>query len=123
MLETRAERYHYKGGVGFPPWCYLHIYHAAVDDVAVVVCWEDPQNPGTSVTNWAAHLASAIWREEGCPRYFCWIEHYPEATHPGDGATCDLVQFYQRADGEFYDPQWQNVGCAAAEALTHQEGL
>jgi hypothetical protein len=122
MLETRSERYHYTGGVGFPSWCYLQVYHGA-DEVVVVVCSEDPQNPGTAVTNWVEHLAYAIWREEGCPRYFCWIEHYPEAAHPGDEATCDLVRFYQRAAGDFYDPQWQHVECAAAEALTQQEGL
>ncbi|HMA33488.1 MAG TPA: hypothetical protein VKY74_03325 [Chloroflexia bacterium] len=123
MLETRSERYHYQGGVGFASWCYLQVYRGAGDDVVVVVCSEDPQNPGTAITNWAEHLAYAIWREEGQPRYFCWIEHYPESTHPGDEATCDLVQFRRRAGGEFYDPQWQHVGCAAAEKLTQQEDL
>ena len=68
-----AFRYDYKGYFGCDCHCTLEI------DGNLVICTEDDDNEGTSITNMAEHLAPRVCYNFGIDPYqLTWIEHYPE---------------------------------------------
>lgn len=83
MNMTLDTRHHFRGLHGSPSHCRLRIYEGSgscepsdrneaeggrSDSPPVAVVTECPDNPGTSVTNFAEGLAAAVWRMLGCPR-------------------------------------------------------
>ena len=85
-------RYDYIGQWRFPAHCWLRAYVPdTAGDLPVVVATELPDNPGTSVTDFAERLAWSVAHEErvwtlapGAQREgFTWLEHYPREEHPG----------------------------------------
>ena len=73
-----------------PPWtkihahCGLRIYEH--DGRTVVICTEQPDNPGMSVTNYAGELATMIIHQHGLdPERTTFIEHYPAASFRSTG--------------------------------------
>src|SRR5215470_19803845 len=85
-------RYDYKGFWSCDSCCDIEV-HRRNDGKYVFVATELPDNPGTSVTNFAEHLATAMRRQYGLkPEEVIWIEHYPEAKDRRK-EDFDLVRF------------------------------
>ena len=65
--------------------------------------------PGTSVTNCAEHLATAMRRQYGLkPEELIWIEHYSQSK---DHRTedFDLVRFLDMDGDSFRTPVWSRI--------------
>jgi hypothetical protein len=70
------EHFQYRGFHGCPCVCSLEILRLA-DGRTAVIATELEDNPGTSVTNVAGHLASEVCDRFGIdPKNLVWIEHY-----------------------------------------------
>jgi hypothetical protein len=99
-------RFAYCGFHGCPSVCGLDIQPLA-NDRTVVICTELPDNPGTSVTNFAEDLATLV-----CRRFriasdkLVWIEHYPPSASHGPKADWDRVEFSWDGDC-FQQPRWR----------------
>jgi hypothetical protein len=71
-------RYDYQG-FWSNSFCDIEV-HRRTDGKYVFVATELRDNPGTSVTNFAEHLATAMCKQHRLkPEDVIWIEHYPEA--------------------------------------------
>src|SRR5712691_2646077 len=122
-MPLRYDRlYLYRGYHGCPSYCWLRIYTAP--DRTVVIATEVDDNPGTSMTNMAAHLATEVTRTFGLPLdALVWIEHYPARRviggHPRLPASFDLVTFTWTPLG-LRAPQWRRVSKEQVEALMGQ---
>lgn len=115
--------------------CRLRIYRSEDSDKQpVVVCSEEPDNGGMSVTNAADRIAAEVMDEYELPVPFVYIEHYPAEAHPPDPATYDLVSFADyriRKEAPDYRgeppvrrigrPSWQALDRGAVERLVEQE--
>jgi hypothetical protein len=95
--ETRGramviERFEFRGFHGRGAWCRLE-FIPLTDGRTLVIAIELLDNPGTSVTNVAEHLASHVCDEFGIdPDRLVWVEHYGY----GPDRTYDLVTFSRR---------------------------
>ena len=122
-MPLRYDRlYLYRGYHGCPSYCWLRIYTAP--DRTVVIATEVDDNPGTSMTNMAAHLATEVTPTFGLPLdALVWIEHYPARRviggHPRLPASFDLVTFTWTPLG-LRAPQWRRVSKEQVEALMGQ---
>lgn len=81
--------------------CDIEIYGA------LVIVTELKDNPGTSITNWAEHLATKICRDNNIDmKSLVWVEHYPEEDY-------DLVTFEIENEAVnkkvFKSPKWQHI--------------
>jgi hypothetical protein len=99
-------RYSYKGF-----WCDS-VYDIEVnrrnDGKYVFVVTEPPNNPGTSVTNYGEHLATAMRSQYGLkPAELIWIAHYPESKHRKE--VFDLVRFLGMQGDSFRSPVWTRI--------------
>lgn len=118
-------RYEYKGFHGCDSTCDLEIYNN------LVICSERGDNEGTSVTNMAEHLATAISKQfDITPRALIWIEHYRAEPTIERDETFSLVFFNLTGGGvfasntfEFSNPRWVSIEKGVVEALidTHKE--
>jgi hypothetical protein len=108
-------RYNYKGFRGCDSCCDIEEQRRN-DGKYVFVATEVPDNPGTSVTNFAEQLATAIRRQHGLkPEDMIWIEHYPEAKDRRK-ESFDLVRF--AVEGEsFHTPVWTRITEQAVDEL------
>ena len=102
--------YKFKGFWGCRSRCGLEVIrHRSFD---LVIATEMADNPGTSVTNVAEHLATAVCKDWGIPaRSLVWVEHYPKRDSDFEpyvpDESWDLVQFYlDPAQGRFANPVW-----------------
>ena len=99
-------RYNYKG-FWSDSYCDIEA-HRRSDGKYVFVATEMRDNPGTSVTNYAEHLATAMRRQYGLePEDMMWIEHYPEARDRRK-ESFDLVRFAVEGDS-FRRPVWTRI--------------
>jgi hypothetical protein len=100
-------RYNYKGF-----WCDS-VYDIEVnrrnDGKYVFVVTELPNNPGTSVTDYGEHLATAVRRQHGLnPADLIWIEHHQETKdHPEE--VFNLVRFLGMKGDSFRSPVWTRI--------------
>jgi len=118
--------------------CRVRIYRpdlpeegSAARDEAVVICTEQRDNPGQSVTNAAEILAAEVISFHRLPAPLVWVEHYEEdgaRGTPKDPHTFDLVTFssYEVKDlGEKHrrigEPSWKPLDRATVEALVGEE--
>jgi hypothetical protein len=70
--------HHYHGMMAVRSVCRIRVYQLE-SGMTVVIATELPDNPGTSVTNWAEFLASEMRRRFVAPGgALAWIEHDPE---------------------------------------------
>ena len=99
-------RYKY---IGFWSDSYCDIEaHRRSDGKYVFVATELPDNPGTSVTNFAEHLATAMCKQHHLkPEDVIWIEHYPEAKDRRK-ESFDIVRFSVDEDA-FRSPAWTRI--------------
>src|SRR5438552_13682293 len=91
-----VDRYRFRGFHGCDAWCALEILEGK-DGKTVVIATEVKDNPGTSITNAAEHLAYWVCIEFSIDTSkLVWIEHYGYPA-PGDWRrhprTYDLVTF------------------------------
>jgi len=102
--------YRYRGLHGCHCKCGLRIT-ALADGRVAVICTELPDNPGTSVTNYAEQLATLVCAERGiAPEKLVWIEHYQAHKHHRK-PDWDLVTFKvacrQGPAVLFDEPDWR----------------
>jgi len=117
LIESRP--FDYVGYHGCHSRCDLRVF---TDETAyLVIATERDDNPGTSVTNMAEHLAWAVWRYLECPAAFTWIEHYRDRAlfggRPQFKETFDIVTFKRDARGRFFSPDWRPVTKSEIERL------
>ena len=108
-------RYNYKG-FWSDSYCDIEV-HRRSDRKYVFVATELPDNPGTSVTNYAEHLATAMLRQYGLkPADMIWIEHYPKSKDHQE-EDFDLVRFLDIEGDSFRSPVWRRITEQAVEDL------
>jgi len=121
----------YKGFGGCDCVCNLEVHQN------LVICSEREDNEGTSITNMAEHLATAICKQfDITPNNLIWIEHYPptidDRGHELHAESWSLVFFNLTGGGifaqdakafEFSNPRWVSIEKVIVEALidTHSE--
>jgi hypothetical protein len=109
-------RYHYRGFWGCDSCCDIEV-HKRSDGKYVFIATELPDNPGTSVTNYAEHLATAMRRQYGLKaEEVIWIEHYPEAKDRRK-EDFDLVRFVGIEADSFRNPVWTRITEQAVDEL------
>jgi hypothetical protein len=109
-------RYHYRGFWGCDSCCDIEV-HKRSDGKYVFIATELPDNPGTSVTNYAEHLATAMRRQYGLKaEEVIWIEHYPEAKDRRK-EDFDLVRFVSIEADSFRNPVWTRITEQAVDEL------
>ena|SRR5207249_2613742 len=108
-------RYNYKG-FWSDSYCDIEA-HRRSDGKFIFVATELPDNPGTSVTNYAEHLATAMLRQYGLkPADVIWIEHYPKSKdHQKE--DFDLVRFLGMEGDAFRTPVWTRITEQAVDEL------
>ena len=100
-------RHDYKGFWGCDASCDIEV-HLRSDGKHVFIATEVPENRGTSITNYAEHLATAMRKQYGLkPEDVIWIEHYPEAKDRRK-ESFDLVRFAVEGDS-FRTPVWTRL--------------
>ena len=114
--------YLYRGFHGCPSYCWLRIY--MTPGQTVVLATEVDDNPGTSITNMAAGLATEVVRTFGLPLdRLVWIEHYRDRTvsagRPRLPASFDQVTFTRTARG-LRHPQWRRLSQTQVEIFLGQ---
>jgi len=83
-------QHHYHGMMAFRSVCRIRVSQLE-SGMTVVIATELPDNPGTSITNWAEFLASEMRRRFVPPGgALAWIEHDPE--RPGRCAAARTVR-------------------------------
>jgi hypothetical protein len=94
------------------------------DGKRVFIATELPSNPGTSITNMAQQLATAIRKQHGLlAEQFIWIEHYPTSQSRaaakliGREETYDLVRFALDDEGNYIQPQSKRLTTPQLEGL------
>ena len=83
----------YKDAGGVPPLPGTDLPPRRRLDAPVVVCSEDPNNPGGSTTNSAEVIAAGVIQANELPTPLVWIEHRPEESTNGGEETFELVVF------------------------------
>jgi len=108
-------RYNYKGFWSCDACCDIEV-HRRSDGKHVFIVTEVPANHGTSITNYAEHLATAMRKQYGLkPEDVIWIEHYPEAKDRRK-ESFDLVRFAVEKDS-FHTPVWTRITEQAVDEL------
>lgn len=126
-MSRKIDRFEFRGFHGCRCICDLEIIQI-VNRRTVVIAIEREDNPGTSVTNLAEHLASYVCDSFGIdPEHLVWIEYYgyPDQVNPRRPRDYDLVTFSRRIPepmqwseavlrskpngwpGHFHEPQWR----------------
>jgi hypothetical protein len=85
--------------------CRIRVYKDS-SSPTVIICSELINNQGGSITTIVEDLAHAIWRLEGEPVQFFWIEHYPASLSRTNEDTFHHVTFAQVPGGRFFSPLW-----------------
>ena len=129
-----SERFDYEGIQKTPSFCYLDIHKT--ENFTVVIATEpdyDEEGSGTSVTNWAEHIATEVCKAHEIPMLkLVFIEHYDRTKYKYDdehAETWDLVSFsrertpvrgywdYPRGEMVFTSPKWQHLTEAQKDRL------
>jgi len=109
-------RYDYKGFWNCDSCCDIEV-HRRGDGKYVFVATELPDNPGTSVTNFAEHLATAMRGQYALkPEDVIWIEHYPGAKDRRK-EDFDLVRFLSMEGDSFRGPVWTRISEQSVDEL------
>ena len=113
--------YEYPSNFGGNAKCDLEIIRSP-GPIALVICTELEDNPGTSVTNAAARIATRLCQEDRTidPEGLIWVEHYPErSAGPGRPLpeSWDVVRFTARDGRTFRRPSWRHSTAEEIAAL------
>jgi hypothetical protein len=114
--------YCYGGPQNHSSYCWLRVYTAI--DQTVVIATEVEDNPGMSITNAVAALATEVARRFAIPLDgLTWIEHYPERIVEGGRLRIpemlDQVSFMP-GPAECARPEWRHLQKAEVEAMIGQ---
>jgi hypothetical protein len=113
--------------------CRIRVYLPEEErDVPAVICSEQPNNEGTSVTHSAHQLAAEVIRYHRLGLPPVWIEHYPKEAPDGHSESFELVVFssYEVEERAPYlgetklttgEPTWKILDRKAVEALVERE--
>jgi hypothetical protein len=113
--------------------CRIRVYLPEEErDVPAVICSEQPNNEGTSVTHSAHQLAAEVIRYHRLGLPPVWIEHYPKEAPDGNSESFELVVFssYEVEERAPYlgetklttgEPTWKILDRKAVEALVERE--
>ena len=120
-MKLQDEVTAYKGFWNSDGHCRLRVYRTDAGGV-VAIATELPDNPGTSITNLAEQLATAVFQREEVsgPEHFTWIEHYPKRNIGKDvrPESYDLVTFdFDPGYRRFSHPRWRRIDQATLERL------
>ena len=123
MRKTWDGVFPYRGYHGCSSRCRLRVYEES-GKPPVVIATEREDNPGTSITNMAEHLATAVWQMLERPEHgLVWIEHYQDRALIGGKPLFkeefDSVTFTSTCHG-FTDPRWKPISKAEVETLIGQ---
>ncbi|MEM2355981.1 MAG: hypothetical protein QXO00_06660 [Candidatus Bathyarchaeia archaeon] len=124
MRLIRDEIYHYKGFNGCEGICRIRVYEEP-NQPYVIIATQLPENEGTSITNFAEHLAAQISLQLEHPeRGIRWIEHYPEGSRKSSlarslmGETFSEVRFvFDPPLRNLKDPRWRFLACPHKEKV------
>jgi hypothetical protein len=119
MIDTI---FNYKGFWGCASKCRIRIYRNGDKDI--IIATELPDNPGTSVTNFAEHLAKLVvlkFKLNLCR--LVWIEHYPADRLYKENYSRVQFTLSVRDDGgfEFSAPEWSHLTKEEVEKLTGEK--
>jgi len=111
--------FRYTGPTGHEGRCYLQVFERR-GALPVVLAWETKDNPGASVTNAAAQVATQAWRrllpqaKEG----IIFVEGYidPRHVHIAPGERFAEVTFDLDGDA-LHSPRWRHRERAEVERL------
>lgn len=131
MTKTHdIARYDYAGIDGCLSCCQLEIWQGP-GRIPVVLATERLDNDGTSITNWAEHLAEQVCREFDLePRSLIYLEAYEregedvlnrEMSALTNRGGFDRVCFRVMHDGHLDRPTWKAFGLKAAEQLVGEQ--
>lgn len=109
--------FRYWGFRNTPSHCRIRVFEPNGQPL-VVLATELPDNPGTSITNFAEQLATQIGELLAAPlETLVWIEHYPErGAKPHERESFALVSFTRTALG-LSTPRWRHLDRAEVAAL------
>jgi hypothetical protein len=112
--------YEYLGSNGYISRCHLALYETP-NEPMIVIASEIPDNPGQSITNAAAVLATDVFRMFNGPKEgLIWIERYPkDGDRPIDDERYSMVSFDFSPNG-FTNPKWRYIPKAEVIALVEQ---
>ncbi|MFA5790690.1 MAG: hypothetical protein WC976_06490 [Caldisericia bacterium] len=121
--------FYYKGLGSCQSKCGVTILDGT-NNKKIVVLTELPDNPGTSVTNFAEGIASAVVRDllpEALAYAIKWVEHYPSESRGGDEETFDNIEMewdggrgYVERPGNFHNPKWSPMAKEEAAKIKKQ---
>jgi hypothetical protein len=119
-FDNYMDRYFdFKGMWDSPSRCGLKIVNRKDGKVLVIATEIFRQNPGTSVTEWCAPLASQVLKITGIsPELFIFVEHTPDLRSKLAfyEETFDRVAF--EWDGEkFINPKWSRLTREQIDAM------
>lgn len=101
--------------------CAINVFHSPVR--TVVLATETPDNPGTSVTNFAEYLATLVCRKYNIsPMELVWVEHYPsqpsDDDYPNSGRWAVVSFGWDWRRNGFTHPRWAHHSREDFEDLT-----
>ena len=129
MKLTLDECYEYVSYANCPSRCHLRVYQPEQEDsgIPVVIATQYRDNPGTSITNAAEDIASAVWNRLGCPPTMVWLENYEHAGLERNSlarmkSEFDRVEFdfVPGPDLKLANPRWKAVSREEVETLVGQ---
>jgi hypothetical protein len=113
----------YRGYHGCFSKCRLRIFEPEDNTRPyVVIATELESNPGTSITNAAERIATAVWHLLERPvNGMCWIEHYADrafiGTRPMLKEEFDIVEFDSDRWQGLKNPKWRPSSKEEVEAM------
>lgn len=109
--------FRYWGFQGTPSCCRIRVFEPK-GHALVVLATELPDNPGTSITNFAAQLATQIGELLAVPlESLLWVEQYPECgPQPHEQESFALVSFTRTPHGLSH-PSWRSLSPAEVANL------
>ena len=122
MRQIVDRLFPFHGLGGCESQCRLRVYEDETKPT-VVIATELSDNPGTSITNAAADLATEVWKDLEFPaRRMVWIENYPQdgdAEKHSERERYAIVTFRETRQG-FVNPQWKYLTKEDVERLIEQ---
>jgi hypothetical protein len=112
-MKVHDSLFQYRGRQGVESHCRIRIYRHEEQPV-VFVATELKNNPGSSITNTATQIATALWQQEGRPDRFVWIEHSESY------GTFTIVEF-DRSANALLNPYWTQADRPTIVTLTGED--
>ncbi len=124
MRLTRDEIYPYKGFHNCDCVCRIRVYEEP-NRPYVVIATQLPENRGTSITNFAEHLAAQISLQLEYPeRGMRWIEHYPAESRRliREESFTEVRFLFDPPLKGMKDPRWQSLAHLKQETVVIDTG-